>query len=73
MKGKLLKIYDLLSELNEAKYLHSTGRKFYLYNDNYYSDSKCENKINKQLIDEFNETERIKNNSEKTVSFIIHK
>jgi len=73
MKRKLLKIYELISELNEAKFLHSTGRMFYLRNNQYYTDTKCQNRINKQLIDEFNEAERLKHNAEKTISFIIHK
>lgn len=73
MKRKLLKIYELISELNESKFLHSTGRMFYLKNNKYYTDTKCQNRINKQQIDEFNEAEGLKHNAEHTVSFIIYK
>jgi len=73
MKRKLLKIYELIDEIKESKYLFVTSKRFYFSNDNYYSDSQCKNKINKQLIDEFNKAERIKNNAEKSISFIIHK
>lgn len=73
MKKKLRKIYELIDEIKDSKYLYITNKRFYLSNENYYTDSKCQNEINKQMIDDFNEAERIKNNAEKTISFIIHK
>ena len=73
MKRKLHKIYELIDEIKDSKYLYVTSKRFYLSNDNYYTDSQCQNKINKQMIDDYNEAERIKNNAEKTISFIIHK
>jgi hypothetical protein len=73
MQRKLRKIYELIDEIKDSKYLYITNKRFYISNEKYYTDSKCQNEINKQMIDDFNEAERIKNNAEKTISFIIHK
>mgnify|MGYP003124408816 CR=1 FL=1 len=73
MRGKLHKILDLIDQLNEVKKLHCTGRKFYKKDDKYYQDSTCLVSITKEEIDKFNESEKINNNAERSLSFIIHK
>jgi len=73
MKGKLLKIQQLINEINQLKFMHVTGQSFYYKNKKYFSDKSCENEINKSDIDEFNENERLKNKSQNVISFIIHK
>lgn len=73
MKRKLHKIRELIDEINGRQFLYVTGQSFYLKNKKYFSDSNCKNEIDKSFINDFNEAERLKNNSETAISFIIHK